>query len=102
MNSYHVFVQKGQSSEPRQQELVDGLKALSAESFGDDPSATPVRWYVIPEGFAWTGGKPSTSSLIRCDVPEMPSDTRTEFMDKISDLWVEQTGCDRTDVVITV
>lgn len=102
MSAFYVLVQEGHEAEMRRQELIDGLKEMSADSFGDDPSATQVKWHVVPKGFAWTGGKPSHSSIIRCVIPDgLTYETRAGFMMKICELWVQQTGCDGMDVMIT-
>lgn len=102
MSSYHVLVQEGHKSVERKQELIDGIKKIAADAFGDDPSSTQVNWHVVSKGFAWTGGKPSTTSVIRCDVPEdIAYDTRVSVLKAITNLWVEQTGIDSNEVTIT-
>ena len=102
MITYRVLVQDGQEAEKQQQALTDGIKKISAEVFGDSKDITQVYWYVVPSGFAWTGGVPSTTSVIRCDVPDdILYKTRVRLLSSITDLWVEKTRIDSNYITVT-
>jgi len=102
MPQYACMVQEGQIPERSRDGLADGLKRLAAETFGDVPAEVEIRWVTIREGFGFTAGKPSTSSLIVRSVPmEFTDDERSAFMRRVSDLWQQVTGCHPDEVVVT-
>lgn len=101
MPDWVCMVQEGQAAAGLRERLGDGLMRLATETFGDD-AGVDIGWVVVPEGFGFTAGKPSTSSLIARSVPTgYPDDARVVFMRKVSDLWLEVTGCDPDEVVVT-
>ena len=102
MSAYRVLVQEGQEAAKRQEELIHGIRKIAAEVFGDDPDMTPVHWHVVSKGFAWTGGKPSGTTVIRCDVPDdILYQDRVRLLSSITELWVDQTGIDSNEVTVT-
>lgn len=102
MPHYACMVQEGQAAERLQDRLGDGLKRLAAETFGEVPAEVEIRWISIRQGFGFTAGKPSTSSLIVRSVPSgFGDDERVVFMKRVSDLWREVTGCHPDEVVVT-
>ncbi len=101
MTKYIATIQEGNEAENLKQELTLGLKEIAAESFGNDTVTTDVKWKVIPKGFAWTAGKPSNSSAFLCVVPDdLQFETRANFMTRVNDLWVGQTGADPNELLI--
>lgn len=102
MARYVCMIQEGQAADRRRSELADGLRAIGAECFGDDPAATDVSWSVVKRGFAWTAGEPSTSSIVVRSVPVgLPDDRREAFLRRVCDLFVKVTGCSVDEVVVT-
>ena len=102
MSQYSVLIQQGQEADKHQQELIAGVKKIAADIFDDDADGTPVHWHVVAKGFAWTGGKPSSTSVIRCDVPDdITYENRVRLLKAITDLWVKQIGIDSNEVTVT-
>ena len=69
MAQYACNVQAGQTAEREQARLSEGLRQLAREAFGDAPEAVEIQWISVPEGFGFTAGAPSTSSLVVRSVP---------------------------------
>ncbi len=102
MTKYRVLVQGGQAADARKHELVEGIQRIAVDQFGQDAASTPVFWRSVDQGFAWTGGNPSTTTVIRCDVPnDIAYDDRVKLLKSLSDLWVEKTGVDSNEVTVT-
>ena len=96
------MVQQGQASERKQDELAERLAALGRETFGDPPGDPDLRWVSIPDGYGFTAGRPSTSSLvIRTVPPGYPDDQREAFLLRVCDLWQDVTGCTKDEIVVT-
>ena len=101
MNNYVCITQEGQSAEPHREALAEGLKKIGTECFGDDAGATEIEWIPVRKGFGFTAGKPSTATVVERSVPVgLPQDQRTAFMEKVSDLWMEVTGCTVNEIII--
>jgi len=102
MPDYVCIVQEGQAAEQKQGALAEGLKAIGQQAFGDDPAKTEISWVTMKKGFAWTAGKPSTSSIVIRSVPVgLPSDQRESYLRTVCDLWIETTGCSINEIVAT-
>jgi hypothetical protein len=101
MPRYACIIQEGQTAHHKQESLADGLQRIGREAFGDD-SPADVSWIVIKQGFGWTAGEPSTSSIVIRSVPVgLPLDQREAFMRKVCELWENETGCSINEVVVT-
>ena len=58
---------------------------------------------IVDEGFGFTAGMPSTTTLVVRSVPEgFPDDQRTQLMTRVCDLWQDVTGCTTNEIVVTV
>lgn len=102
MSDYVCLIQDGQTPHEKQAELEEGLRRIGQESFGDDPGSTSFEWTVIQQGFAFTAGEPSTSSIVVRSVPVgFPDGPREAFLRSVCDLWVEVTGCTKDQIVAT-
>ncbi len=102
MADFVCIIQKGQVAHRMQAELAEALRALGAEIFGDDPAQSEIRWTVMPSGFAFTAGEPSTSSIVVRSVPVgYPDDEREAYLHRVCDLWTELTGCSKDEIVAT-
>jgi hypothetical protein len=102
MADYVCIIQEGQAASQRQDALAEGLRIIGQEAFGDDPSASEISWLVVKQGFAWTAGEPSTSSLVIRSVPVgLPLEEREPFMRRVCDLWVGETGCSVNEIMVT-
>ena len=102
MARYACIVQAGQTAEREQARLSEGLRQLAREAFGDAPENLEIQWISVPEGFGFTAGEPSTSSLVVRSVPVGFADPlRESFMSKVCDLWQDVTGCTADEIVVT-
>lgn len=96
------MVQNGQAPHQKRAELERGLRRIGEQAFGDDPDALSFRWTVIDQGFAFTAGKPSTSSIVIRSVPVgLADDKREAFLRSVCDLWIEVAGCTKDQIVAT-
>lgn len=102
MAAYVCLVQEGQTAGDRRAELARGLQRIGREAFGDPEAGVETSWITIREGFGFTAGRPSTSSLVIRSVPVgFPEDRREAFMTRVCDLWIEVTGCSKDEIVVT-
>lgn len=102
MPDYVCMIQKGQPPHEKRVELESGLRRIAKHAFGDDPDAISFRWTVFDEGFAFTAGEPSTSSIVIRSVPVgFPDDERESFLRSVCDLWQEVAGCTKDEIVAT-
>ncbi len=103
MADYVCIAQEGQSSERNRVVLDEGLKRIAVQLLGQDAADAEISWIGVREGFGFTAGRPSTSTLVIRSVPVgFPDDRRTELMTAICDLWQEVTGCTTNEIVVTV
>ncbi|HEX2484681.1 MAG TPA: hypothetical protein VHQ66_05250 [Myxococcota bacterium] len=102
MPHYACMVQAGQSAERCRDRLAEGLRELARDAFGDAPEQVEIQWISIPEGFGFTAGEPSTSSLVVRSVPVgYPEPRREAFMASVCRLWQDVTGCSADEIVVT-
>jgi len=102
MPHYACMIQEGQMAHRKQEDLARGLRRIGQETFGDDPVETEIAWVVLKQGYAWTAGEPSTSSIVVRSVPVgLPLPEREAFMRRVCDLWEQETGCSIQEIVVT-
>ncbi len=102
MADYACIIQEGQTPARKQAELAEGLKQIGRELLGDPESGAEITWVTIPEGFGFTAGEPSTSSLVVRSVPVgFPDAEREAFMTRVCDLWKEVAGCSTDEIMVT-
>jgi hypothetical protein len=96
------MIQEGQAPDRERAALEDGLRRIGEDSFGEVGSKTDISWVVVGKGYAWTAGKPSTSSIVVRSVPVgFEPDRREAFMRKVCDLWTSVSGCSINEIVVT-
>lgn len=102
MADYVCMIQEGQTPESRKDALADGLRSIGVEHFGDVPEKIEIRWVPLAKGYAFTAGKPSTSSIVIRSVPVgFSNDKREAFLRAVCDLWGDVTGCSIDEIVVT-
>ena len=102
MIPFRCFYQAGQISEEQRSRLAEHLTRLANEATGEAVEAAPVDWVEIAEGFGFTAGKPSQSSVVISAVPDdTDQDIRVDLMRGICDAWSLETGCSVNDIVAT-
>jgi len=96
------MIQEGQAADQKQGALAEGLRRIGREAFGDGPDGCEVSFTVIPKGFGWTAGEPSTSSIVIRSVPVgLALERREAFMRQVCGLWESVTGCSIEEIVVT-
>jgi hypothetical protein len=102
MAHYACIVQAGQTAEREQTRLSEGLRQIAREAFGDAPERVEIQWVSVPEGFGFSAGEPSRSSLVVRSVPVGFEDARRErFLTQVTRLWQDVTGCTADEIVVT-
>ena len=102
MAHYACMIQDGQEPHRQRAALEAGLATLAQRTFGEAPEEVEITWTVLPKGWAFTAGEPSTSSICVRSVPVgYPDDQREALLRAICDLWVETTGCSIEEIVAT-
>lgn len=60
-------------------------------------------WRPVADGFMYTEGRQSTSSVIACQLRHRTTrDEREAYMRGICDLWSELTGCTDHEIVVSI
>ncbi len=102
MPDYACIIQEGQTPARKQAELAEGLKRIGHELLDDPEAGAEIAWVSVPEGFGFTAGVPSTSSLVVRSVPVGFADAEREaFMARVCDLWKEVAGCSTDEIMVT-
>ncbi|MGI9590080.1 MAG: hypothetical protein ACR2P8_01830 [Myxococcota bacterium] len=102
MADYVCMIQEGQAADRERAALEEGLTRIGRECFGDGPTGVEIAWRPIKQGYGFTAGEPSRSSIVIRSVPAgLPLAEREGFMRKVCDLWESVTGCSIDEVVVT-
>ena len=102
MPDYACIIQEGQAPSRKQAELAEGLQRIGRELLGDSGAGAEISWITVPEGFGFSAGVPSTSTLVVRSVPVgFPDDEREAFLTKVCDLWTGVVGCTKDEIVVT-
>ena len=102
MSTVVCMIQQGQAADRERAALAEGLERIGREAFGDAPDPGAIRWVVLAEGFGWTAGEPSRSSIVVRSVPVgRPLAEREAFMRRVCSLWETVTGCSTDEIVVT-
>ena len=102
MADYICIIQEGQTADRERAALGEGLIRIGRECFGDDPKGVEIAWRPVQQGYGFTAGEPSRSSIVIRSVPVgLPLAEREAFMRRVCDLWERVTGCSVDEVVVT-
>lgn len=94
------LVQGGQIADAQQLKLTATLQALCKRAFGQ---SLEVNWIAIAPGNGFTGGKPSTSSIVSVAAPEpLEQGRRASILAEICDLWMQETACSMNEIMAVV
>ncbi len=101
MNQFRCFVQEGSAAHLRGEDLERRLHEHHAHHYPGEQ--VTVNRVVVPPGYMFTGGRPSTSSVVIFTLDhETTLDSREEYMRGMCDLWTEVTGCTKHEIVIAL
>ena len=102
MIEFNCTVQEGVIPDDIRPELVSGLTGVSVSVMGASADDVNVEFTEIPRGFGFRGGEPSTTSLVRGQIPPgCEQELRVEFMQAICDMWMRVTGCSVDELVVS-
>lgn len=97
MIDIQCIIQEGQTASSKTAVLEEGLSRIAREFFDVD---VRFSWTTVASGSGFTGGKPSTSSLVSMPVPaDIKQERRIELLSVICNMWSEATSCHVNDVV---
>ena len=101
MGHFSCVIQDGGSAQAATGDLEARLAQLHASRYGDEP--VTVSWRAVPQGYMFTEGRQSTSSIIACVLEhETNLVEREAFMRGVCDIWTEVTGCTDHEIVVAI
>ncbi len=97
----HCVIHEGSVADATRHHLATRLIDLHEEVIGD--TSVQVLWEVVTPGAMFTGGEPSTTSVVGAllDVDLTPTD-RERFLRGVCQLWTRTTGCTDHEVMAAV
>ena len=102
MITFNCTIQEGIIPEELRPRLASELARICASVLGGDPDDVPVNWIEVPHGFGFRGGKLSTTSAVRGEIPPgCQQETRVRLMQTIQDMWMDLTGCTTDELVVS-
>ncbi len=102
MITYNCTIQEGVIPEEQRRILNAQLVQIGSEILGVAPDDIIINYEVIPRGFGFRGGGPSTSSSVRSVIPiGFSQEKRVEFLQTVQDMWVEVTGQTTDELVVS-
>ena len=102
MIEFVCIVQEGAIPDELRPDLSAMLARISTSVLGGEPDEVKVSYTEIPRGFGFRGGEPSTTSLVRGQIPQgCPQETRVELLTQLCDAWCELVGCTTHEVVVS-
>ena len=101
MNAFSCVVQADSVADRSRAELERRLSAHHASHEGNPDVG--FTWRTVPEGFMFTEGRQSTSSIISCDVGRATTLAEREaYMRGVCDVWTDVTGCTDHEIVVAI
>ena len=102
MITFNCTIQEGIVPEDLRPRLASELARISTGFVGGNPDEVSVNWIEIPHGFGFRGGRLSTTSAVRGEIPPgLQQETRVELMQSIQDMWMDLTGCTTDELVVS-
>ena len=102
MIHFECTVQAGCLSDDLRPRLASAIEKACRDALGHDGSPVEVSWTVIPEGFGFRGGQPSTTSLVRGQIPDgCDQETRSRMLRSIGDSWCRITGASAGELMVS-
>lgn len=101
MGHFSCVIQDGGAAHVATGELERRLEELHGSHYPGE--SVSVSWRAVPEGYMFTEGRPSTSSIVACVVghPTQLAE-REAYMRGVCDIWTDVTGCTDHEVVVAV
>lgn len=101
MGQFSCVVQEDSSALHAKTELEERLAHLHETHYPGD--GAEFGWQTVPDGYMFTEGRQSTSSIIACVMDwETTLPERETYMRGVCDIWTDVTGCTDHEVVVAV
>lgn len=101
MSHFSCVIQEGSKASASTETLERQLVELHRSHFPGEEATVSFR--AVPEGFMFTEGRQSTSSIIACVVRhETTLAQREQYMRAVCDLWSSTTGCTDHEIVVAI
>ena len=100
MVSCICVVQEGQPPDQQNREIQDALNRFTSASFGEEAQ---IAWIRVAPGSGFTGGKPSTSSVVSITSSErLTPERRESLLRELVALWTNETGSTVDEIVAVI
>ena len=101
MSGFNCVIQADGPADASRAQLERRLVAAHAAHYPNDE--VRVSWRLVPEGYMFTEGRQSTSSIIACSLDHDTSRAEREaYMRNVCDIWTDVTGCTDHEVVVAI
>ena len=102
MITFNCTIQEGHIPEELRPRLASELAGICSSILGGVPGDVSVSFIEVPYGFGFRGGKLSTTSAVRGEIPPgCDQETRVQLMQQIQDMWMGLTGCTTDELVVS-
>ncbi|MEM8621212.1 MAG: hypothetical protein AAGF73_15945 [Actinomycetota bacterium] len=101
MSTFSCLIQADGIAAASRSELEGRLQTLHATHYPSEQ--IDVSWRLVPDGYMFTEGRQSTSSVISCRLQYSPTlAERERYMRGVCDLWTDVTGCTDHEIVVAI
>ena len=101
MSHFSCVIQEGSAADAGRPALEARLGELHTSHYPGEE--VTVSWSAVPEGYMFTEGALSTSSVIGVALRhETTRDQREAYMRGVCDLWTDVTGCTDHEIVVAI
>ena len=101
MIDFLCTVQEGCIPENVREELESAIEKTSISILGSAKGPFSISWAEIPRDFGFRGGKPTTTSHVRGQIPDgCDSETRERLMKEIGERWYDITGQTEDELIV--
>ena len=100
--NFDCTIQEGCITDEMRPRLAAAIEGVCVDVLGQDQGPVEVTWTVIRKGFGFRGGEPSTTSLVRGQIPDgCDKETRRRLLHALGDAWCETSGMTEHEVVVS-
>ena len=102
MIDFKCTVQEGCIADDLHPDLASAIREAYSRVLDEDSGPVSVAWTVIPKGFGFRGGRPSTTSMVRGTVPDgCDQATRERLLRAVGDAWCRVSGARDDEVIVS-
>ena len=101
MSHFSCVIQDASTAQRETEQLERRLADHHAGHYPGEQ--TSVSWQAVPEGYMFTEGRQSTSSIVVCALDhDTTFSERESYMSGVCDVWTDVTGCTDHEIVVVV